>query len=393
MKISVLLILFLLTNPVTGFCQTTYTSLANGNWNNSSTVWSTNGSSACGCTPGYILVNDTVIINHDINLGNDLEVDLNSHLLITGTGSLSGNFPIESFNGGSIIAFGPVDCESIDIGPGCIGNFYQTIDCVDRFRVEGISQVDTTVVVSDGDIEVKETGNLTFIVPYIEVDVSQGEFKNDGIINFNNTCLYVLHGNFRNKETGSLFGTGYIEVQDGDIRDDPLSFWSININWCCSGEEEDMPFAENCNGCLLILPIDLVAFWGTTTDQKVILHWITATETNTHYYVVERSLNAIDWKEIGSVEGIPYALTSSSYTFHDQELPAEKLLYYRTGNVSLDGIVDYSPVIALKNPTVQSISQGYYGIYGNYYTSLDIAPTGIYIEITSSGNRMVFHQQ
>jgi hypothetical protein len=391
MKISLLLILFLLTNLGTGFCQTTYTSLANGNWNNSSTVWSTNGSSPCGCTPGYILVNDTVIINHDINLGNNLEADFNSHVLINSTGSLSGNNAIETINGGSIVAFGPIDCDEIEVGPGCIGNFYQTINCAGRFRVEGISQVDTTVIASD--IEVKETGILTFVVQYIEVSVENGEFKNDGIINFNNTCLYILHGDFRNKETGSLFGNGYIEVQDGDIRDDPASTWPISVNWCCSGEEEDMPFAENCNGCLLILPLDLVAFWGTTTDQKIILHWITATEINTHYYVVERSLNAIDWKEIGSVEGIPYALTNSSYTFHDQELPAEKTLYYRTGNVNLDGVVDYSPVIAVENPNVLSISQGYYNIYGHYFPSLETAPSGIYIEITTSGNRMVFHQQ
>ena len=393
MKISFLLVSFMLTNLVTGFCQTTYTSLANGNWNNSSTVWSTNGSSACGCTPGYILVNDTVIINHDINLGDDLEVDLNSHLLINNTGSLSGNFGIESFNEGSIVAFGPIDCESIDVGPGCIGNFYQTIDCVDKFRVEGIAQVDTTVVVSGGDIEVKETGELTFAVPYIVVSVPNGEFKNDGIIYFNNTCLYVLHGNFRNKETGSLFGNGFIEVQDGDIRDDPLSFWSVNVNWCCSGEEEDMPFAENCNGCLLILPIDLVAFWGTTTDQKVVLQWITATEVNTDYYVVERSLNAIDWQEIGKVPGITNTLNKTSYFFHDQYLPAAKTLYYRTGNVNLDGMIDYSPVIAIKNSNVQSISQGYYSIYGSYYPTLEAAPAGIYIEIMTSGNRMVFHQQ
>ena len=56
-------------------------------------------------------------------------------------------------------------------------------------------------------------------------------------------------------------------------------------------------------------------------------------------------------------------------------------------------MIDYSPVIAIKNSNVQSISQGYYSIYGSYYPTLEAAPAGIYIEIMTSGNRMVFHQQ
>lgn len=394
MKIFYQLTLYTLFSPLSAFSQTTYTSLANGNWNNSSTVWSTNGSSPCACTPGYLLLTDTVIINHDITLGDDLEADLNSHLLINNTGSLSSaNFGIETFNESSILSYGPLDCERIDVGPGCSGSFFQTIDCIDRFRIEGNAQVDTTVVVSDGDIEVKETGILTLVVPYLAVSVPDGEFKNDGIIHFNNTCLYVLQGDFRNKETGSLTGTGYIEVQDGDIRGDPLSFWSSNVNWCCSGEEEDMPFAENCNGCLLILPLDLIAFWSTHADQKVMLHWITATESNTAYYQVERSLNAGDWSEIGKVAAVAHAVTETSYLFYDQDLPFDKTLYYRIAHVSLDGVLDYSPVIAVNNPRIQAEHHGFYNVYGYYFDSLEKAPSGIYIEVTPQGGRMHLHQQ
>lgn len=394
MKIFYQLIICILISCLSGFGQTTYTTLANGNWNNSSTVWSTNGSSPCACNPGYLLLNDTVIINHDITLGDDLEADLNSHLLVNSTGSLSSaNFGIETFNESSILCYGPVDCERIDVGPGCAGHFFQTIDCIDRFRIEGNAQVDTTVVVSDGDIEVKETGILTLVVPYLAVSVPDGEFKNDGIIQFNNTCLYVLQGDFRNKETGSITGAGYIEVQDGDIRDDPLSFWSTNVNWCCNGEEEDMPFAENCNGCLLILPLDLIAFWGTHADEKIMLHWITATEVNTAHYLVERSLNAVDWSETGKVAGMADAITPTSYTFYDQDLPFDNLLYYRIANVSLDGVRDYSPVIAVKNPRTQAVSHGFYNIYGYYYDSLDQAPSGIYIEVTPQGGRIQIHQR
>lgn len=389
-KLSLLIILFT-GLPKVGFCQTTYTSIAGGNWNNAASVWSTDGVTPCSCTPGYVLVNDTVVVNHDITLGNDLLIDADGNVLINATGSLTGvTREIVAENGGTLVSFGPIDCKGIEIEAGSNADFHHTIQCEEKLKIEGTAQIDSSVHIIDGDLEVKETGVLTFVVPYIEVNVPSGEFKNDGTVNLNNTCVYILHGDFRNKDTGFLLGTGYIEVQDGDIRDG-LGVWSTGIYWCCGGMEEDMPFAENCNGCLLILPIDLLSLNISTGENTVLLKWITATEINTAHYVVERSVNAHEWTPAGKVSGVANAFTPTHYSFNDSALPADKILYYRIGNVDINSIIDYSHVVAINNPLLPVIPLGYYNTFGRFFETLEDQPGGIYIEVLSNGNRIFYH--
>jgi hypothetical protein len=46
----------------------TYYTLTSGNWNNTTNVWSLNGTTPCGCFPGNTLVSDTLYVSHPLNL-------------------------------------------------------------------------------------------------------------------------------------------------------------------------------------------------------------------------------------------------------------------------------------------------------------------------------------
>jgi hypothetical protein len=93
---------------------------------------------------------------------------------------------------------------------------------------------------------------------------------------------------------------------------------------------------DNCFATLIypyvypnfILPIQIVSFTGTQTEDFVALSWSTASEWNNDYFVVQRSVNGIDFTDLGIVDGNGTSPTGFSYSFNDL-LPLEGVNYYR----------------------------------------------------------------
>lgn len=332
----------------TSFAQI-YTTIASGVWNNTTTVWSTDGgATACLCAPGYILTNTDLVINHTSILSTDLVAGANTNIDINPSGTMTGvAFNVLIANGGVIESFGPVNVLSIIIELGGDGIFHDVVTCVDKFRVEGHAQIDTLVTVTGGDIEIKETGVMDIYVPYIETDVPNGEFKVDGILNLTNTCLYILNGNFRNKVTGTITGAQYIEVQNGDIRNEGV--WPTTVDWCASGEALTMPFAPDCNGCLtILLPIDLISFYGTAGTDKNMLYWSTTTEINNDSFTILKSTDRINFEPIGSVQGAGNSTQILNYSISDERL-LQETNYYRLQQTDFNGGATFSSIISVTN--------------------------------------------
>ena len=93
----------------------------------------------------------------------------------------------------------------------------------------------------------------------------------------------------------------------------------------------------------LCLDVELVSFEGEERDCKNYLTWETATETNSAYFVIERSFNASVFSEIGRVSAAGNSYENISYNFTDQWAGAE--MYYRLKSVDIDGSYDYSNLI------------------------------------------------
>lgn len=51
------------------------------------------------------------------------------------------------------------------------------------------------------------------------------------------------------------------------------------------------------------LPIELVSFDGVLNNRQIDLFWVTENEINNDYFIVERSLDALNWSAIGQVDG------------------------------------------------------------------------------------------
>ena len=88
-------------------------------------------------------------------------------------------------------------------------------------------------------------------------------------------------------------------------------------------------------------PVLLTNFEATKMDQSVYLSWKTVSENNNSLFIVEQSLNGIDFIKVGQVNGNGTANQTSIYHF-EHLLPSNGYNYYRLKQVDADGKTTYS---------------------------------------------------
>ncbi|MBP7822115.1 MAG: hypothetical protein KA010_04280 [Saprospiraceae bacterium] len=87
---------------------------------------------------------------------------------------------------------------------------------------------------------------------------------------------------------------------------------------------------------------------GETFQIGNLLEWGTATELNSLMFVVERSLDGIDFSNIGVIEAAGSSSRLKNYTFLDVE-SKDVQTYYRLKQVDIDGTTSYSATVIVKN--------------------------------------------
>lgn len=105
------------------------------------------------------------------------------------------------------------------------------------------------------------------------------------------------------------------------------------------------------------LPVELVQFKAAPSGTAVELVWQTASERNSSYFVVERSIGGIEqsFKAIGRVSAAGASMARRSYGLRDEQATGHgvSVLYYRLRQVDQDGSEQFSAVVAvsLKTPS------------------------------------------
>ncbi len=104
------------------------------------------------------------------------------------------------------------------------------------------------------------------------------------------------------------------------------------------------------------LPVEWLSFKGEVTQEgKVLLSWTTASEINNDYFTVERSVNGIDFTNIGKVKGKGSSNVVSKYKFIDSQ-PFNGINYYRIKQTDYDGKETFSDLIYVEVSGKTSIS-------------------------------------
>lgn len=118
--------------------------------------------------------------------------------------------------------------------------------------------------------------------------------------------------------------------------------------------------ADDLNGLDTALPVELVSFSANVDNGRVMLSWVTASETNNFGFDIERSEDEIEFQKVGFVEGKGTTILPQQYVFVDEKL-APGTYYYRLKQVDLDGVFEYTNVIniTLTPPKEFALAQNY----------------------------------
>ena len=111
--------------------------------------------------------------------------------------------------------------------------------------------------------------------------------------------------------------------------------------------------ATPCNCLTQLLPMELLDFKATLEESSVVLNWATASETNTSYFIIERSHDAVSWETISQIEGAGNSQNLKTYSIYDSS-PLENISYYRLKQVDINGNYTYSKIESIslnKNET------------------------------------------
>lgn len=117
-------------------------------------------------------------------------------------------------------------------------------------------------------------------------------------------------------------------------------------------------FSDPCGGTVKRLyieaiystatPLELLSFSCISPGDNNVLQWQTAHEVNTREFIIERSLDGIQFSEAGKLASNN---TEKNLYYYTDNLSLSEAIFYRLKMVDRDGSYKYSQVIRVKNET------------------------------------------
>jgi hypothetical protein len=92
------------------------------------------------------------------------------------------------------------------------------------------------------------------------------------------------------------------------------------------------------------LPVELTSFEASCTSEYIDINWSTSSETNNHYFVLEKSYDLKTFEFVATVDGAGNANSIKKYEYKDYTSVGEDL-YYRLSQVDFDGTVEIHNII------------------------------------------------
>jgi len=138
----------------------------------------------------------------------------------------------------------------------------------------------------------------------------------------------------------------YIPITPGGKIDSATFHYSITTG------ETIIVEVTYANGCVImagngVVPVKLINFGAKASDRTNVLSWTTANEVNFSSFVVERSINGVDFSTVGSVKATGKATAEQTYSYTDANVSALATCYYRLKMVDNNGSFTYSNVVKL----------------------------------------------
>lgn len=131
---------------------------------------------------------------------------------------------------------------------------------------------------------------------------------------------------------------------------------SGTTGWVISDFNDDFsPFTFGSTKGENPLPIELLSFDAKLGNNSVSCTWSTASEFNTDYFIVEKSIDLVSFSDVGIVKAAGFSNQIQNYQLVDNQ-PFDNISYYRLKSVDFDKKYSYSDVVAINKP-VESIPE------------------------------------
>lgn len=129
------------------------------------------------------------------------------------------------------------------------------------------------------------------------------------------------------------------------------------------------------------LPVELLYFEGTTYSTFNMLKWATASEQNSSHFIVEKSIDGENWREITNKPSAGNSTEKLYYSFSD-DINYLGLNYYRLVQYDIDGQFEIYGPIALNNEIKEKKIIKYVNLMGQ-----EISPetSGVVFEVYEDG--------
>jgi len=179
--------------------------------------------------------------------------------------------------------------------------------------------------------------------------------------NGNGTCDYSVSVNVT---SGNGASGNVIFTIDGNVvhlipscKCNPeLATFDITVT-CGSAIDIDVAYDApgNGNDCSItlsniVLPVEWISNDVRNDGESNIVNW-TVHEINNHLYLIERSIDGINFETIGGVNSIDNNGAINSYHFEDTG-PYPGLNYYRIKQIDVDGSYSFSKTMTMDNPRI-----------------------------------------
>jgi len=165
------------------------------------------------------------------------------------------------------------------------------------------------------------------------------KYASAGDVEFNEDNLVPIKfddiGDVAADTSGLTKGVDY----DVDTAEDSIYFLNLS-NFCevTAGVDED----------IVILPVELLFFRGSSDEGIVNLEWATATEIDNDFFEIQRSETGEKFEVVGIVDGSGNSDELIEYKFTDVR-PLSGNNFYRLKQVDFDGAFEYSDIIRVEN--------------------------------------------
>lgn len=221
----------------------------------------------------------------------------------------------------------------------------------------------------------------SFTLCFEFISITSGVYLNSGFSALGCTNVSFSQLTLCNKTQNYIVGQG--QFFDNLIVGDTY-VWCITgtaVGLFCQGLTTICPYWNESS----LLPVTLTLFTATPTNNGILLRWTTVSESNSDYFILEKSKDLITFAEVSRIKSAIYSTTRIDYEFFDK-IPYDGISYYRLIQVDLNGDRQvYDPIyanITFKKPVK------IFDVLGN---QVDMNYNGVKILIFEDGSALKYY--